>query len=340
MPLNPLKRTLEFATPGTSLYVRNEQLMIAREDEKTVSVPLEDIGVVVLDNARCTVTQSVLSKLSEYSVAVLVCNARHLPSGLLLPVGSHSQMVSVQRIQLQVSESKKRRLWQDVIQAKVRMQSHVLLRFNDSDGGVGAMAKRVLSGDSTNIEAHAAQKYWKALFGREFRRDRNRDGINELLNYGYAVLRASISRSIVAAGLLPSIGIHHHNRSNAFCLADDLMEPFRPYVDQRVKEISIELESNSEHLLSLQNRLVRSKLLSLLGESIHIDSGVSPMGLATSMTVSSLKRCFAERSENLVLPCEPFVAKEFETPLLPLAVKRGVRNMSERQQNEEVKTAG
>ena len=299
MPLTQLKRTLEFATPGTSLYVRNAQLMIARRNELTVSVPIEEIGVVVLDDARCNITQSVLAKLAESSVAVVVSNSKHLPIGILLPTASHSLVVSVQKEQLGASEPRRKRLWQDIVRSKVLMQSCVLRHFNQADSGLEAMAKRVLSGDTSNVEATAAQRYWKALFGKEFRRDR--EGINSLLNYGYAIIRASIARSIVASGLLPSIGLHHHNRSNAFCLADDVLEPFRPLVDMRVKEIS-NGETSRKGVLSLENREIRSRLLALLIESIPVSGSNTPLGLAVSMTVSSLKRSFADKSENLVLP--------------------------------------
>lgn len=309
MPLTQLKRTLEFATPGTSLYIRNEQLMIARRCTSTVSVPLEDIGVVILDDARCNITQSVLAKLAESSVAVVVSNSKHLPIGLLMPIGEHSSLVSVQRAQLTVSEPRKKRLWQDIVRAKILMQSCVLRRFNSTDDGLAVLAKRVLSGDTSNIEARAAQKYWKMLFGREFRRDRERVGLNSLLNYGYAIVRAAVSRSIVASGLLPSVGLHHHNRSNAFCLADDLIEPFRPVVDWRVKEISTKHHLKDE-MLSLENRDIRADILTLLSEPIHVNGSITPLGLAVSMSVSSLKRCFVEKSEKLVVPLKLFDEKD------------------------------
>ena len=301
MPLTQLKRTLEIATPGTNLYMRHQQLMVARPNELTVSIPIEEIGVLVLDEARCNITQSVLAKLAESTVAVVVNNSKHLPIGILLPTGSHSLVVAIQNDQLRTSEPKKKRLWQRIVQAKVFMQSCVLRRFNQTDRGLEEMVKRVLSGDTSNIEASAAQRYWKALFGNEFRRDRELDGLNSLLNYGYAIIRASMARAIVASGLLPSIGLHHHNRSNAFCLADDLMEPYRPFVDERVKALSGEGNFDNA-VFSLQNREIRAKLLALLSKTIPMRDSNTPLGLAVSMTVGSLKKCFAQKSGTLILP--------------------------------------
>ena len=301
MAHSQLKRTLEIATPGTRLSVRYEQLVVDRPNRDRITVPIEEVGVIVLDESRCTLTQSVLSKLAEACASLITCDLTHHPVGLLLPLGSHSSIVAVQRTQLNVTVPQKKRIWQNIVKTKIRIQGLVLKQFCGHDHGLSRMANKVLSGDTTNVEARAAQKYWRTLFGTKFKRDRKAEDLNALLNYGYAVVRASIARNIVAAGLIPSIGLHHHNRSNAFCLADDLIEPFRPFVDVCVKQISMSREIE-EGSASLECRVTRAKLLNILAEPISLDDVVTPLGLATYHTVQSLRACYDEPSRELTLP--------------------------------------
>lgn len=329
MALIHLKRTIEFATPGTRLSIRYEQLVIERPDLPTASVPIEELGVVVLDEARCTLTQSVLSKLAESSVCVVVCGRRHLPTGLLQPISSHSLQVHVQRSQLDVSLPQRKRLWQSIVQAKIRAQGNVLKVFSGDDSGLHMIADRVLSGDSTNREAHAAQRYWRRLFGESFRRDRDVDGVNALLNYGYAIVRAAIARTIVATGMLPSIGLFHHNRSNAFCLADDLLEPFRPFVDARVKEIT-KLNPLPLNSYSLEDRDTREQLLSLLAEYVLIGGDRTPLGLAVAVSTSSLRKSFESSDNQLLLPTFD-VALEIQTQTPIRVGRKGVKETRERE---------
>ncbi len=301
MPLAHLKRTLEFSTAGTRLSVRYDQLVVDRPNKPLTSIPIAEIGVVILDEQQCSITQPVLAKLSGSGVCILTCDRTHLPVGITLPIKAHSSLVAVQKTQLEATTPAKKNLWREIVRAKIRAQGHVLFEFTDTDSGIGALAKRVLSGDTTNVEAQAARRYWRKLFGIHFRRDRDSDGINALLNYGYAVLRGMVARSLVASGLLSSVGLHHHNRSNAFCLADDIMEPFRPFVDRRIKLIAGGWYGNIKDL-TLNNKEVRAALLSLVSDTVRIGSYSRPLSLAVAISSSSLKRSFENKECELIFP--------------------------------------
>ncbi|MCY4657532.1 MAG: type II CRISPR-associated endonuclease Cas1 [Gammaproteobacteria bacterium] len=300
MPLAHLKRTVEVATPGTKLSVSLGQLVVNRPGTRQVQVPIEEIGMLIIDDVRAYATQSVYIELLNSGGCVLISNASHLPVGMMMPIDGHSTQVQIQRSQISMTKPQQKRLWQRIVREKVRQQSRVLTNFNNSDYGLSKLAKRVLSGDASNIEAQAARKYWARLFGKRFRRDRTWEGLNALLNYGYAVVRATVARAIVASGLLPTIGIHHHNRSNPFCLADDLLEPFRPFVDWRVKSIALSNQHDSE--LCLQNRTVRAELLSLLNVGIRINDRTTPLSLAISISATSLRDSIIEQEDKLVFP--------------------------------------
>lgn len=300
MPLPHLKRTVEIGTLGTRLSVKYDQLVIQRPDFPDATVPIEDIGMLVVDDMRATYTQSVFVRLMESKVVVVLSGNNHLPTGMMLPIQGHHAPVPVQRAQIEMTEPQKKRLWQLIVQSKIIQQSIVLHQFLGEDMGLGAMVKRVRSGDVSNVEAQAAKRYWPALFGTMFRRDQNQSGINALLNYGYAIVRSVVARALVSAGFITSLGLHHHNRSNAFCLADDLFEPYRPFVDKKVKSI-VEATSDTSSI-TLENRAVRSQLLSTLTESVAIDGTSTPLSLAIGMSSTSLRKCVINRHQNLVLP--------------------------------------
>ena len=247
-----IKRTLYFGNPAY-LSVRLEQLEIRLpqvENNATLSegfkesvvkrVPIEDIGVVILDHKQISITQGALGALLDNNVAVITCDNSRMPSGLMLPLSANTTQSERFRHQIEASQPLKKQLWQQTIQAKIWNQAAVLHSQRGLDcGNMDAWAKQVKSGDSDNLEGRAAAYYWQNLFGniKGFRRDREGMPPNNLLNYGYAILRAVVARSLVGSGLLPTLGIHHHNRYNAYCLADDIMEPYRPYVDKLVAEI-------------------------------------------------------------------------------------------------------
>lgn len=233
-----IRRTVEFSTPGTRLSVALRQLVVERPDLPKTTIPIEDLGVVIVDDVRATYTQAVFLGLLEAGATVMVTGRDHLPAGLMLPLDAHHVQTQRHRAQVEAGKPVRKRAWQSIVRAKIEQQATVLSHFTGSHGGLAPMARRVRSGDPENIEAQAARRYWPRLFGKEFRRDRSAEGVNALLNYGYAVVRAAVARAIVAAGLIPSIGVHHRHRGNPFCLADDLLEPYRPYVDWRVRQIA------------------------------------------------------------------------------------------------------
>jgi CRISPR-associated protein Cas1 len=204
-----IRKTVEFTTPGTRLSVAHRQLVIERPDKPKATLPIEDLGVVIVDDVRATYTQAVFMELLEAGATVMVTGRDHLPAGMMLPLDAHHVQTERHLAQVEASEPVKKRAWQSLIQAKIAQQGIVLSHFTGDHGGLAAMALRVKSGDPDNLEAQAAQRYWPRLFGKEFRRDRDADGVNALLNYGYAIVRAAAARAVVASGLIPSLGVFH-----------------------------------------------------------------------------------------------------------------------------------
>ena len=232
-----INRILDFSEAPARLRVRLAQLIVQREDRPEVSVPLADLAVVVVAHPQVTFTQAVLAGLAAGGGAFVTCDGRNLPVGMMLPLAAHTTQVERFVAQARAPAPVRKRLWQQVVRAKIAAQAALLVELRGSDFGLAALAARVHSGDPSNVEARAARRYWPHLFADlAFRRHRENEDQNLLLNYGYAVLRAIVARAVCAAGLHPSLGIHHHNRYNAYCLADDLMEPFRPTVDRAVAE--------------------------------------------------------------------------------------------------------
>ena len=245
-----IKRTLYFGNPAY-LSLRNKQLVIKIPEvennaelseiikkDAVTTLPIEDIGVVILDNKRITITTGVMETLLANNCALITCDDRSLPVGLLLPLCGNTTQSERFRYQIESSLPLKKQLWQQTVQSKISNQAAVLQTCREVRVDcMRVWAKDVRSGDSDNLEGRAAAYYWKHLFGQHiegFIRDREGIPPNNLLNYGYAILRAIIARALVSSGLLPTLGIHHHNRYNAYCLADDIMEPYRPYVDEHV----------------------------------------------------------------------------------------------------------
>lgn len=294
-----LKKTVEFATPGTRLSVALKQLVIERPDHPKATLPIEDLGVVIVDDARASYTQAVFIDLLEAGATVMVTGRNHLPVGMMLPLDAHHVQTERHRAQVEAGAPLKKRLWQSLVSAKIALQGEVLNHFIGADGGLCPMSKRVKSGDADNLEAQAAQRYWPLLLGKEFRRDRDADDANALLNYGYAVVRAAAARAIVASGLIPSLGVFHKNRSNPFCLADDLFEPYRPYVDWRVKLLA--KESRGEPL-SLDNREARAALLSIFNETIVVGGRRMPLLVGVQTSAASLARALTGGERALALP--------------------------------------
>ena len=239
-----IKRTIEISAEPAHLAVKLDQLLIRKRGEDprypAASIPCEDIGLVVVDHPAVSYSHAALARLVECGAAVLICGQNHLPAGLLLPLSEHSEIVWRMDDQISASRPLRKRLWQQIVIAKVKAQAANLHPDCPERQKLLALAGEVKSGDPANIEAQAARVYWSAWLapGCPFRRDPDRDDLNALLNYGYSVVRAAVARALVGAGLQPALGIHHANRANPFCLADDLMEPLRPLVDAKVRELA------------------------------------------------------------------------------------------------------
>ncbi|MBR6757399.1 MAG: type II CRISPR-associated endonuclease Cas1 [Bacteroidaceae bacterium] len=307
-----IKRTLCFNNPAY-LSLRNKQLVIklpevecndtlpeAFKRDATRTIPIEDIGVILLDNKQITITQGVLEALLANNCAVISCDSSHMPTGLLLPLESHTLQSERFRNQLDASLPLKKQLWQQTIQAKITNQATALQRVVGCEvGNMRSWARDVRSGDPDNYEARAAAYYWQTFFPRHphFVRGREGEPPNNLLNYGYAILRATVARSLVGSGLLPTLGIHHHNRYNAYCLADDIMEPYRPYVDILVAEIVNEGKDITQLTTDIKSRLLTIPILDVV-----IDNRRSPLMIATTRTSASLAACFAGETRRIAYP--------------------------------------
>lgn len=307
-----IKRTLCFSNPAY-LSLKNGQLVIKLPEveknddlpetfkaEAVKTIPIEDVGVVVLDHRQITVTQALLGALLDNNCAVIICDARHLPTGLLLPLEGNTLQSERFNDQIEASLPLKKQLWQQTVQAKIHNQASVLKRLRQTEvGNMSAWKKDVRSGDPDNLEGRAAVYYWKNLFPDidGFLRDRDGKAPNNLLNYGYAILRAVIARALVASGMLPTFGIHHHNRYNAYCLADDIMEPYRPYVDELV--VNYTLRNGYPEELTTD---VKSTMLSIPVLDVVINGQRSPLMIAATQTTASLYKCFSGELRKIVYP--------------------------------------
>jgi len=292
-----IKRVVEISSGPAHLSIQHRQLVIERPEQEPATVPCEDLGVLLVDHPAVTYTHRVFTALAEVGAAVVLCGPKHLPSSLLLPLDANAVQTERQRAQLEASLPLKKRLWQTIVFAKLRQQAAVLKVFLGEDAGLAELARRVRSGDPENLEAQGSQRYWPRLFGRSFRRDREGDPPNNLLNYGYMALRAAMARALCGAGLLPTLGLHHHNRYNPFCLADDLIEPYRPFVDWRVRNFVADKEA-PEFL----DREAKEAVLSLFNETIEINDRRSPLFLAVHSTAASLNDSFSQGEPLLALP--------------------------------------
>lgn len=302
-----IKRTLYFGNPAylslklKQMVVRLPQKDGENKDEKelTRTVPIEDIGVVILDHKQITVTQALLSELLDNNCAVITCDSRQLPVGLMLPLAGNTLQNERFRLQIDASLPLKKQLWQQTIEAKIRNQAAVL-RYSTGaiHNNMLKWSESVRSGDIENMEARAAVYYWKTVFPDNpyFVRDHEGGGVNALLNYGYAILRAIVARALVGSGLMPTLGIHHHNRYNAYCLADDIMEPYRPYVDKIVWDM---ISEDPQAEVTTANKI---KLLNIPVTEVIIGGRRSPLMVAISHTTNSLVKCFRGESRRLAYP--------------------------------------
>ncbi len=298
-----IKKTLMFSNRAY-LSLRYDQMVIKRINEEgreeTVTRPIEDLGIVMIENPQVTFTAALMDKLLQNNVSVIFCDDRHMPSGVLMPLEKNDTQSEVYNAQIDASVPLKKQLWQQTIVAKILNQAAALRIVNNVEiGNMLAWSKKVLSGDSTNLEARAAVYYWKNIFPQfpEFvRHDGDGNDPNSLLNYGYAILRAIIARSLVSSGLLPTFGIFHKNRYNAYCLADDIMEPYRPYVDLMVNDIL------NQGYAPEVNQHTKKILLTLPTVDVKIKNLKRPLMIAASITTSSLAKCFLGESRKIIYP--------------------------------------
>jgi CRISPR-associated protein Cas1 len=306
-----IKRTLYFGNPAylslqnaqmlvkLPVVEKNDQLPETFKKEATATIPVEDIGVVVLDHKQITITQALIEALLDNNTALITCNNSHHPTGLLMPLSGNTIQHERFIQQLDASEPLKKQLWAQTIMQKIKNQSKVLDSRSIDNNYLIPLYKNVKSGDSDNCEATAAAYYWQHIFPeiQGFRRFREGAAPNNYLNYGYAILRATMARSIVGSGLLPTLGIHHTNRYNAYCLADDLMEPYRPYVDiivcDTMKKYGVIEDLTKE---------IKASLLQIPIIDVMLDGERSPLMIATQRTAVSLVKCYSGEQRKLLLP--------------------------------------
>lgn len=292
-----IKRSLFIANP-CHLSAQNNQMIVTNKDTGEIKqASIEDIGFLILENPQITFTVRLAELLTENNVAVIFCNSKYLPTSMLLNLEQHHLQNEMFRNQINASEPLKKQLWSQTIIAKINNQASALKLLGKEYLKLNELAKKVLSGDTTNREAQAARIYWSELFGNNFTRERNGAPPNNALNYGYAILRAGVARALVGSGLLPTLGIHHHNKYNAYCLADDVMEPYRPYVDILVYKLNN--EKNIEPDLTTEIKL---EILKLLTTDIVLENTTRPLMLGLTQTTASLSRCFSGEQKKLSYP--------------------------------------
>lgn len=291
-----LKRTLVFSNP-VSLTLKNRQLVLAFKDDpdNKHTIPIEDVGVVVIENQRTSITIPLLNALVDDDVQVVFCDENNMPHSMLYNLDSNQTQGETIRNQIAAGEVLKKQLWKQVVEAKIRNQARLLDKIGYNGSILRPLYTNVKSGDADNREGIAARLYFRELFGNSFIRDRNQPGINVLLNYGYTILRAAVARALVSSGLFPALGIFHHNRSNAFPLADDMMEPFRPYVDEVVHDLAMRGETEL-------TKDVKGELISVLYADTVFDNVTRPLSVGLSQTTASLVKCYAKEQKTIEFP--------------------------------------
>lgn len=295
-----IKKTLCFSNPAY-LSLKNQQLVIQldKSDEKR-TIPIEDIAYVLLDNQQITITHGAIAALLDNNAALITCDNRHLPIGLMLPLEGNTLQSERFQNQIEASLPLRKQLWQQTIECKIRNQAALLKMLHNCEiRNMLAWANDVRSGDNTNLEGRAAVYYWSKMFPEQDDFTRDREGIhpNAMLNYGYAVLRAIVARALVASGLLPTFGIHHHNRYNAYCLADDIMEPYRPFVDLLVSKLIRQYPGQEEITTDIKRQLLTIPTL-----EVTISGQRSPLMVAVSQTTASLAKCYSGELRRITYP--------------------------------------
>lgn len=296
-------RVVEIASDRRHLALSREFMTVSTDGAEVGRVPLDDIGVLLCHAHGITYSNNLLLELSRRGAAIVLCGPDHMPAAWVWPLDGHHVQAMRMRHQLEAEEPLKKRLWQILVRAKVRQQGAVLARAGKPHGAFDLLARQVRSGDPDNIEAQAARRYWPLLMGEQFRRDRQAADANAMLNYGYTILRSGVARAVVAAGLHPSIGLHHANRGNPMCLVDDLMEPFRPMVDYLVMEFVKDGKS-------AVTPAVKAGLAEMLSLDVSTARGTTPVVTCLERLAASLATAFEKRKAELDL-LEPLLPLEF-----------------------------
>lgn len=290
-----IKQTLFFTTP-VCLSLKNCQLVISWKDsDEKVTRPIEDLGCVVLENQLISITMPLLNELAKNNVAVIFCDNRLMPTSMLMSLDANTTQAESLKYQLAVTEPQKKQAWKQLIEAKIKNQAALLHKSGIDHSALKPLYMNVKSGDADNREGIAAKLYWIRLFGTEFKRDREGTPPNAMLNYGYAILRATTARALLGSGLLPNLGIFHKSRYNAFPLADDIMEPYRPYVDDIVYNLYI---SGCKEL----NKDTKAAILRVLSCDVQIGKVTRPLQIALTMTTASLVRYYNGETKKISLP--------------------------------------
>jgi len=293
-----IKKIVEISRAGTHLSVKLGQLVVRRKEEPDQQIPCEDIGVLLVDHSGVTYTHTVFTTLLKHGTAVVLCNGTHHPAGMFLPIETNTVQSERFRCQINAAEPLKKRLWKQLVRAKISHQAKLMQDDEKTARALKSLRDRVRSGDPDNVEAQAARRFWQGyLQNIEFRRNRDGKHPNHLLNYGYMVMRAAVARAICSAGLLPTLGIHHRNKYNAYCLADDMIEPFRGFVEEKVRDLC---DGVSDEIDLDQH--TKAALLEVLYTPIEINGYTGPLMVGLHRTMASLQRCFAGQQKQLDLP--------------------------------------
>lgn len=292
-----LKRTLYFSNP---YYLSLENCQLKIQEKKGImekTAPIEDIAYIVLDHPQITLSMRLIEYLVANNVAVIFCDSTHMPTSMLLNLDGHTLQSELFQAQIKASEPLKKSLWKRTVEAKINNQAAHLEKRGIQANDLRIFARSVKSGDVENREGMAARFYWNRLMGNTFIRDRYGAPPNNLLNFGYIILRSAVARALAGSGLLATLGIHHHNKYNAFCLADDIMEPYRPYVDQIALNVYGDFPNETEI-----NKDMKASLLSLMNCDVQIGNKKRPLMVALSSTTASLARCFTGENRKIVYP--------------------------------------
>lgn len=299
-----IKRTIYITSPAR-LSMRMNQMIVqtgsrTEGSEETREVPIEDLGILLLEHPQITLTHVLIDTLLENNCVVITCNKKFMPSGIILPFEGNTLLADRYKAQIEASEPLKKNLWQQVIKTKILNQAAVLKSFGIDEIPLRTLAAEVNSGDTRNCEGVAAKYYWDHIFRDfvvTFRRERKGEEPNNALNFTYAILRSTVARALVGSGLLPALGLHHRNKYNAYCLADDMMEPYRPYADR----IILNMMRMGTDFSELSKQL-KAELLGIATVDVYIGDETSPLMIATQRTSASLVQCLGGKLRKLVLP--------------------------------------